>query len=335
MTDDLVEIFEEQRARLRTIALRMLGSAHDADDAVQETWLRLGRADRSDVENLPGWLTTVLARICLDQLRARRSRREDPAGVQLPEPLVTPLPGSTGASDPEAQALLADAVGRALLAVLDTLGPPERIAFVLHDAFGVPFDEIAPIVGRSPAAAAQLASRARRRLRAGGAATDSVPHAADAQRAAAADPAQQRRVVEAFQAAAREGDLARLLAVLDPDVVLRADAGPPAAREVRGARAVAARVSTFAPMAPHGRPALVDGLPGIVVVPGGEAVVAVLAFTVHGGRIAAISVHTNPDLLRHLDPAAFVGQRRSMENSRTCVRRMLLPDGSRNDVSMP
>ncbi len=306
MTDDHIEIFEAQRPRLRAIALRMLGSAHDADDAVQETWLRLTRADRSDVGNLPGWLTTVLARICLDQLRVRRSRREDPAGVQLPEPLITPLPGLADASDPQAQALLADAVGRALLAVLETLGPPERIAFVLHDAFDVPFTEIAPIVGRSPAAAAQLASRARRRLRAGGSIPDSASHAGG-RRTGPTDPAEQRRVVEAFQAAARDGDLARLLAVLDPDVVLRSDAGPPAAREVRGARAVAARVSTFAPMAPHGRLALVDGLPGIVVVPGGAAVVAVLAFTVHGGRIAAISVHTDADLLRHLDPAAFVG----------------------------
>ncbi|ADP80605.1 sigma-70 family RNA polymerase sigma factor [Pseudofrankia inefficax] len=288
MTETLTEVFEAQRPRLRAVAYRLLGSFSEADDAVQDTWLRLSRADRADVVNLPGWLTTVIARICLDQLRARRARREEPAGVHLPEPVVAPV----GGADPEQEALLADAVGVALLVVLETLSPAERLAFVLHDLFGVPFDEIAPVVGRSTAAATQLASRARRRLR--GVEPDG-----------SGDPAQQRRLVEAFQAAARDGDLAGLLAVLDPDVVLRADAGPRASGEVRGARAVAERTSTFAPMSPYGRAALVNGRPGIVVLPPGAAVVAVLGFTVRAGRIVEIDVFADPGRLRHVDVSAF------------------------------
>jgi len=288
MTDTLVEVFEAQRPRLRAVAHRLLGSVSEADDAVQDTWLRLSRADRDDIANLAGWLTTVVARICLDRLRARRARREEPAGFELPEPLVAPADGT----DPEQEALIADAVGVALLVVLETLTPAERLAFVLHDLFGVPFDEIAPVVGRSTAAATQLASRARRRLR-------------GVEPGGTADPAQQRRLVEAFQAAARDGDLGGLLAVLDPDVVLRADAGPRASGEIRGARAVAERASTFAPMSPYGRAALVNGRPGIVVLPPGAAVVAVLGFAVRADRIVEIDVFADPDRLRHVDLTAF------------------------------
>src|SRR5215211_7925341 len=223
--DWLADRFEANRSHLRAVAYRMLGSVTEADDAVQESWLRLSRANADDVENLQAWLTTVVGRVCLDMLRARKSRREEPLGPHVPEPIVS----REDAADPEHEALLADSVGLALLVVLETLGPAERLAFVLHDMFGVPFDEIAPIVGRSPAAARQLASRGRRRVR--GAAP--VPDA---------DPARQRQVVDAFLAAAREGDLAALLRVLDPDVLLRADYGavpPGASRELRGARAVA------------------------------------------------------------------------------------------------
>ncbi|MCM3885270.1 sigma-70 family RNA polymerase sigma factor [Frankia sp. R82] len=292
MTDALTEMFEAERPRLRAIAYRMLGSFSEAEDVVQDTWLRLTRTDRGDVVNLPGWLTTVTARLCLDQLRARRSRPEEPAGMHLPEPLVTPA----DSGDPEQEALLADAIGLAMLVVLDTLRPAERLAFVLHDLFGVPFDEIAPIVGRSAATATQLASRARRRLR--DTEVDLAP-------GGEADPARQRRLVEAFQAAARDGDLPRLLEVLDPDVVLRADAEGAAPREIRGARAVVNQVSAFAPMAPYGRAALVNGRPGIVVVSPDRTVFAVLGFTVHAGRIARIDVFARPDRLRHVDPRAF------------------------------
>src|SRR5919198_1193351 len=227
MDDDefLAGRFEEHRAHLRKVAYRMLGSVSEADDAVQEAWLRLSRSDTSDVENLGGWLTTVVGRVCLDMLRRRTSRREDPLEAHLPDPIVSHADGI----DPEHEALLADAVGLALLVVLESLGPAERLAFVLHDMFAVPFEEIAPIVGRSPAAARQLASRARRRVR--GAAA--VPEA---------HLTRQREVVDAFLAAARGGDFDALLAVLDPDVVLRADRGavpPGASRVVRGARAVA------------------------------------------------------------------------------------------------
>ncbi|OHV36011.1 MULTISPECIES: RNA polymerase sigma factor SigJ [Pseudofrankia] len=289
--DPLTEQFETHRPRLRAVAYRMLGSLSEADDAVQDAWLRLTRADRADVANLPGWLTTVVARICLDMLRARRARREDQFGVHLPEPLVS----REDTTDPEQEVLLADAVGLALLVVLDTLTPAERIAFVLHDLFGVPFDEVGRVVQRSPAAATQLASRARRRVRGAGAASD-------------VDRARQRELVDAFQAAARDGDLDRLLAVLDPEVVLRADGGNRlgASGEVRGARAVAAQVSTFAPMAPFGRPALVNGAPGIVVVPTGMTPSAILGFVVRAGRITEIDVFADPDRLRRLDLTALL-----------------------------
>jgi RNA polymerase sigma-70 factor (ECF subfamily) len=255
---------------------------------VQESWLRLSRSDAREVENMRAWLTTVVARVCLDMLRARKSRREEPLGPHVPEPIVSREAGM----DPEHEALLADSVGLALLVVLETLAPAERLAFVLHDMFAVPFDEIAPIVGRSPAAARQLASRARRRVQGAGPAPD-------------VDLARQREVVDAFLAAARGGDFDALLAVLDPDVVLRVDRGaerPGGSREVRGAPAVAEQVRTFASLARFARPALVNGAAGFVVAPRGRPV-AVAGFTVARGRIAEIDLLADPDRLRALDLA--------------------------------
>src|SRR5687767_13337168 len=251
----LAEKFEANRARLRAVAYRMLGSTAEVDDAVQEAWIRLSRADAGSVENLGGWLTTVVARVCLDMLRSRKSRREEPLGVQ-PEPIANRAEGS----DPEREALMADSVGLALLVILDTLAPAERLAFVLHDMFALPFEEIASIVGRSPAAARQLASRARRRVR--GAAM--VPRA---------DLTRQREVVDAFLAALRGGDFDGLVAVLDPDVVIRADAAaarPGAPSEVRGARAWARQAIAFSQGARSARPALVNGAVGVVVAPRGR-----------------------------------------------------------------
>jgi RNA polymerase sigma factor (sigma-70 family) len=282
--DWLADRFEEHRPHLRAAAYRMLGSVSEADDAVQEAWLRLSRSDASGIENLGGWLTTVVARVCLNMLRSRR--REEPLGVHVPEPIVSREDGV----DPEHEALLADSVGLALLVVLETLGPAERLAFVLHDMFAVPFDEIAPIVGRSPTAARQLASRARRRVQ--GAAP--VPDA---------DLAAQREVVDAFFAAARDGDFDALVAVLDPDIVLRADGGaahPEATAEVHGARAVAERALTFARLAPYVRPALVNGVAGVVVAPSGRPF-SVMAFTVAGGKIVAIDALADPERLARLD----------------------------------
>jgi RNA polymerase sigma factor (sigma-70 family) len=284
--DWLAERFEENRTHLRAVAYRMLGSLSEADDAVQESWLRLSRSDASVIENLAGWLTTVVARVSLDMLRSREARREEPLGARTPDPIV-----SLGDRlDPEHEALLADSVGLALLVVLQMLAPAQRLAFVLHDMFAVPFDEIAPIVGRSPTAARQLASRARRRVR--GAAT--VPDA---------DLTRQRAVVAAFLAAGREGDFDALLAVLDPDVVLRADLGvglPSASSEVRGAPAVAARALTFARFARFAHPALVNGAAGVVVSsPTGP--VSVMGFTVAHDKIVAIDVLADPARLRKLD----------------------------------
>jgi RNA polymerase sigma-70 factor, ECF subfamily len=284
--DLLAEHFEESRTHLRAVAYRMLGSVSEADDAVQESWLRLGRSDTDQVENLPAWLTTVVARVCLDILRSRKSRREEPLGAHLPEPIVS----SEDGLDPEHEALLADSVGLALLVVLETLTPPERLAFVLHDMFAVPFDEIAPIVARSPAAARQLASRARRRVRGAAPAPD-------------ADVARQRQVVDAFLAAARDGDFDVLLAVLDPDVVLRVDRGPTppgASREVRSAAAVIEETRTFASLAASARPALVNGAAGIVVAPRGRPI-AVAGFTVAHGKIVEIDLLADPTRLRELD----------------------------------
>ncbi len=279
----LAEQFEAERPHLRAVAYRMLGSLSEADDAVQESWLHLSRSNTSGVENLGGWLTTVVARVCLDLLRSRNSRREEPLGVHVPDPIVSREDGI----DPEQEALLADSVGLALLVVLDTLNPAERLAFVLHDLFAVPFDEIAPIVGRSPTAARQLASRARRRVQ--GAAT--VPDA---------DLARQREVVDAFLAASRGGDFDALLAVLDPDVVLRADraavrAG--ASREVRGAPDVARQFSGRARFA---QPALVDGAVGAVWAPGGQPRV-VFGFTITRGKIVAIDILADPERLHQLN----------------------------------
>jgi RNA polymerase sigma factor (sigma-70 family) len=281
--DWLAERFEGHRAHLRAVAYRMLGSASEADDAVQEAWLRLDRADTSDVQNLGGWLTTVVARVCLDMLRARRSRREEPRGAQPPEPTL----GGEGGIDPEREALLADSIGPALLVVLDTLAPAERLAFVLHDMFAVPFDEIAAVLGRSPNAAKMLASRARRRVQGAAAVPD-------------ADLARQRAVVDAFLAASRGGDFEALLAVLDPGVVLRADGaavGAGASREVRGAAAVA---GTFSGRARFARPALVNGAVGAVWAPGGRPRV-VFGFTIAGGKVVGIELVADPERLRGLD----------------------------------
>src|SRR5712692_3478900 len=280
--DWLAEQFEAERPHLRAVAYRMLGSLSEADDAVQESWLRLSRSDTSGVENLGGWLTTVVARVCLDLLRSRESRREEPLGVHVPEPIVSREDGI----DPEHEALLADAVGLALLVVLDTLTPAERLAFVLHDLFAVPFDEIARVVGRSETAARQLASRARRRVR--GAAT--IPDT---------DFTRQREVVDAFLAASREGRFDALLAVLDPDVVLRADRGAVqagASKEVRGALAVAKQFSGRARFA---QPALVNGAVGAVWATGGRPRV-VFGFTITRGKIVEIDLLADPARLRQL-----------------------------------
>jgi RNA polymerase sigma factor (sigma-70 family) len=289
--DWLADRFEEHRTNLRAVAYRMLGSLAEADDAVQEAWLRLSRSDTSGVENLGGWLTTVVGRVCLDMLRARRSRREESLGAHVPDPIVSPEDGI----HPEHEALLADSVGLALLVVLETLSPAERLAFVLHDMFDVPFDEIGAIVGRSPAAARQLASRARRRVK--GAAP--IPDA---------DLGRQREVVGAFLAAARGGDFDALLSVLDPDVVLRADAGAVpagASRVIRGAPAVAEQALAFAQrLGPFARPALVNGAAGIVAAPGGRPV-SVLGFTVRGEKIVEIDILADPARLRQLDLAVL------------------------------
>ncbi|HEY6775105.1 MAG TPA: RNA polymerase sigma factor SigJ [Thermoleophilaceae bacterium] len=287
----LAERFEEHRTRLRAVAYRMLGSLSEADDAVQEAWLRLSRADTSQVENLGGWLTTVVARVSLNMLRSRNLRREEPIGVQLPEPIVDRADGT----DPEHEVLLADSVGLALLVVLETLSPAERLAFVLHDMFAVPFDEIAQIVDRSPDAARQLASRARRRVQA----ENTVPDA---------DLDAQREVVEAFLAAARDGDFDRLVAVLDPDVVLRADLGPLAGglRQARGAAAVAAQALTYSRLGLVMHPALINGAAGGVSTRDGRPF-SVGGFTVRGGKIVEIDILADPERLRRLDLTVLDG----------------------------
>jgi RNA polymerase sigma factor (sigma-70 family) len=290
--DWLAQRFEANRTRLRAVAYRLLGSLSEADDAVQDAWLRLSRADPSGVENLGGWLTTVVARVCLDMLRARTSRREQPLGLgtRLPEPII----GRQDRTDPEHQALLAEGVGLALLVVLDTLTPAERLAFVLHDMFAMPFDEIAPIVGRSTTAARQLASRARRRVQA----TATVPDA---------DLTRQRAVVDAFLAAARNGDFDALLAVLDPDVVVRADRGAVpagASREARGAPAVAEQALSYSWLARFAQPALVNGAAGVIVAPGGRPF-SVMGFTITGGKIVEIDILADPERLRQLDLAVL------------------------------
>jgi RNA polymerase sigma-70 factor (ECF subfamily) len=280
--DYLAERFEEHRTRLRAVAYRMLGSLSEVDDAVQEAWLRLSRADSAEIENLGGWLTTVVARVCLDMLRSRTSRREEPFTPDAPEPVAT----GTRGSSPEQEALLADSVGLALLVVLDRLTPAERLAFVLHDMFAMPFEEIAPIVGRSAEAVRQLASRARRRVRAGWAPD--------------ADLVRQREVVEAFIAALRAGDFEGLLAVLDPDLVVRADMAAGAPTEIRGAAVWAKGAVAYGHLARLTQPALVDGAIGVVVALRGRLVRA-LRFTIANGRITEIEVIGNPARLGELD----------------------------------
>jgi RNA polymerase sigma factor (sigma-70 family) len=284
--ESLAARFEEQRTRLRAVAYRMLGSLSEADDAVQEAWLRLSRADTSSVENLAGWLTTVVARVCLNMLRSRGSRREEPFDVQVPDPIV--------GRDPEQEAVLADSVGLAMLVVLDTLTPAERLAFVLHDMFAVPFDEIAPMIERSPTAVRQLASRARRRVK-------GVPAVPDA------DRIRQRQVVDAFLAASRGGNFDALLALLDPDVVLRADraAGPtPSPVVLRGAQTVVKGASAAADRARFTEPALVNGTVGLVMAPLGRLLV-VLRFTIADSKITEIDVIADPDRLSQLDLAVL------------------------------
>ena len=289
--DWLAERFEENRAHLRAVAYRMLGSLSEADDAVQEGWLRLSRSDTSGVENLGGWLTTVVARVCLDMLRSRKSRREEPLGVHVPDLVVS----REERIDPEHESLLAESVSLALLVILETLSPAERLAFVLHDMFALPFSEIASIVGRSPAAARQLASRARRRVQRAATVPD-------------ADLTRQREVVDAFLAAAHGGDFDALLAALDPDIVLRTDRGavpPGASREVRGASAVAEQAFTFSRsrLALFIQPVLVNGAAGIVSwLPDGRPF-SVMGFTVRRGKIVEIDVLTDPARLRQLDLA--------------------------------
>jgi RNA polymerase sigma factor (sigma-70 family) len=280
----LAERFEEHRTRLRAVAYRMLGSLSEADDAVQEAWLRLSRSDADGIDNLGAWLTTVVSRVSLNMLRSRRTRGEEPLELRIPEPIVDRADGV----DPEHEALLADSVGLALLVVLETLSPPERLAFVLHDMFGVPFDEIAPIVDRSPEAARQLASRARRRLQGDRAVPD-------------ADPQTQRAVADAFLAAGREGDFEALVALLDPDVVLRADLGRDGGyQEVRGAQLVARQAIGYSRMDLDVRPALVNGVPGGVAFREGE-LFSVGAFTIRDGKIVAMDFLADPERLARLD----------------------------------
>jgi RNA polymerase sigma factor (sigma-70 family) len=287
----LADRFEEHRPRLRAVAYRMLGSLAEADDAVQDAWLRLSGSSSGEVENLGGWLTTVVARVCLNMLRSRNIRREEPLGVHVPDPVI----GAEGGLRPEEQALLADSVGLALQVVLDTLNPDERLAFVLHDMFDLPFEEIAPMVGRTPVAARQLASRARRRVK-------------GAEIPADHDLARQREVVDAFFAAARGGDFAALVAVLDPDVVLRIDAGAAhaaASMVVRGAEAVARQALTGLAGALRAfdlQPALVNGAAGMVMSRHGRPL-TVMGFTVADGKIAEIDAVADPRRLQRIAAA--------------------------------
>jgi RNA polymerase sigma factor (sigma-70 family) len=282
--DLLAERFEEQRPRLRAVAYRMLGSSGEADDAVQDAWLRLNRAEAGEIENLDAWLTTVVARVALNMLRARRTRREEPL-----EALAEPIAGEPDGGDPEHEVLLADSVGLALLVVLDTLTPPERLAFVLHDMFGVPFEEIAAILDRSPDASRQLASRARRRVRG-----TSPPPVADTEA--------QREVVEAFLAAAREGKFEGLVAVLDPDVLLRAETADGELLELRGAEAVARQASGFSQLGLVVRHVLLNGMPGWFATRDGEPFSAGV-FTVHDRRIVGLDIVADPARLSELEIA--------------------------------
>jgi RNA polymerase sigma-70 factor (ECF subfamily) len=279
----LAERFEEQRTHLRAVAYRMLGSLSEADDAVQEAWLRLSRSNASEIENLGGWLTTVVARVALNMLRSRTTRREEPLGVRIPDPIIDPADGT----DPEHEALLADSVGLALLVVLETLSPPERLAFVLHDMFAVPFEEISSILDRSPQATRQLASRARRRVQ--GERTMPDP-----------DLERQREVVDAFLLASRAGDFDALVAVLDPDVVVRADFGAGVRQEVRGAEAVAGQAQMYSRLGLVIHPALVNGAVGAVSMRDGRPF-SVGAVTVRDGKIVEMDFLADPQRLARLD----------------------------------
>jgi RNA polymerase sigma factor (sigma-70 family) len=288
----LTERFAEHRGRLRALAYRMLGSLSDADDAVQDAWVRANRADTGNVENIGGWLTTVVARVCLNMLRSRDQRGEEHLDVHMPDLIIS----SEHTLDPEQEALLADSVGLALLVVLDTLAPAERLALVLHDMFAVPFDEIAAIVERSPAATRQLARRARRRVREAAPVPDP-------------DLARQREVVDAFFAASRDGDIAALVSVLDPDVVVRSDGGAARPRlnlVLRGPQSVAGQALTSSRLSAFVRPALVNGAAGAVVIADGRPL-SVMAFTVAGGKIAAIDVLADPERLSRMDLTMFDG----------------------------
>jgi RNA polymerase sigma-70 factor (ECF subfamily) len=289
MDDDewLAEQFESQRTRLRAVAYRMLGSVSEADDAVQEAWLRVSRAGVDGVDNLAGWLTTVVARVSLNLLKARDRRREESIEVRVPDPILSPESGA----DPEQQALLADSVGLALMVVLETLTPAERVAFVLHDLFAVAFDDIAPLIDRTAAATRQLASRARRRVQGQTPMVDP-------------ETSRQRAAVDAFLAAARDGDFDALVAVLDPDVVLRADGGEARARytmTISGARTVASQAAMAQRLAPFARPVLINGTAGVITV-AGDRVLSIMAFTVTDGKISTIDVLYDPDRLAGLDP---------------------------------
>lgn len=291
MTDTtaLAARFQVARPRLGALAYRMLGSVDDAEDAVQEAWLRLSREQADDVVNLDAWLTTVVARICLNTLRSRRVRRAEELVAQVPDPVVD----AVGEFEPEHQALLADAVGLAMFVVLDTLTPPERLAFVLHDVFAVPFDQIAPILDRSPEATRKLASRARQRIERAAPDPDS-------------DLAAQHAVVDAFFAAGRAGDFDRLVAVLDPDVALRGDFGPGQSRSLRGAAAVAGQARAYAAPEREARPAVVNGAAGAVIFVAGRAT-AIMGFVVRDGRIAAIDVLADPARVARVDVSALGG----------------------------
>jgi RNA polymerase sigma-70 factor (ECF subfamily) len=284
--DWLAQRFQEHRPRLRAVAYRMLGSTSEADDAVQEAWIRLSRSNAGEIDNLEAWLVTAVGRVALNMLRSRRTRREEPLDGRLPEPVVDRVDRVDGV-DPEHEALIADSVGLALLVVLETLTPAERLAYVLHDMFSVPFDEIGAILDRSPDAARQLASRGRRRIRDAGPTPDS-------------DTARQQEVVKAFLAAARDGDFDALVAVLDPDIVIREDTGSGSVVQVRGAENVARRAHAFSKLGLDARPALVNGAIGFVSLLDGE-VYAIAALTVRNGRIAAMDFLLDPTRIARID----------------------------------
>ncbi len=291
---DLAERFEQSRGGLWAVAFRMLGASGEADEAVQESWLRLARSDSAEIKDLQSWLTTVVARICLDMLRARKARHEEPLGPHVPDPIVSPVEGS----DPEREAVMAESVGLAMLGVLETLSPEERTAFILHDTFSIPFEQVGDLLDRSPVAARKAASRARKRV-------EAEPTEADV------GLERQREVVDAFFAASREGDFDALVEVLDPEIVLRSDGGKarPSINEViRGAAEVAGRALTFAKLSPFVRPVLVNGVAGVLVVPKGRPF-AVMAFTVAGGRIVAIDVLADPARLERLELGVPMTQR--------------------------